>query len=313
VATTIGVIGLGIMGSRMAANLVTAGHRVVGYNRTHRDELAAIGCALVATPAEVAKQADVVITMVTDIAALRDLALATDGFYPTLARQASPLHISMETIGGESTRELADEASAQGIGLLAAPVSGGSGGAAAGTLAIMASGPRALFDRATPLFEILGAPEKLSYCGDEVGQGPDIKLDNNLNLLDGMVTVHLSCIGAMAAGIDPAVAYRVFLDSTGDSVGMRGRCWLPGAAPNNPVDHGFAPIYQLKDALKDLRLWSDKAARLGLPRGRVQHTIDLYEEAMALGYATLDCSAILNVLLARSGRPMLPTILDRQA
>lgn len=309
-ASTIGVIGLGIMGSRMAANLVKAGHRVVGYNRSNRPELAELGCELADTPAAVGEQAEVVITMVTDIAALRDLALGEGGFYTPLARHGSPLHLSMETIGGDHTRALAEDAAALGIGLVGAPVSGGSGGAAAGTLAIMASGQRALFDRATPIFQILGSPEKLSYCGEEVGQGPDIKLDNNLNLLDGMVTVHLSCIGAMSAGIDPQVAYRVFLDSTGDSVGMRGRCWLPGAAANNPVDNGFAPIYKLKDALKDLRLWSDKAAKLGVPRGRVQHTIDIYEEAMAWGYAELDCSAILNVLLARAGRDKLPTILD---
>lgn len=309
-ASSVGLIGLGIMGSRMASNLVKAGYRVVGYNRTRRGELADLGVALLDSPAAVGEQAEVVITMVTDVAALREMALSERGFYRPMAGHEAPVHISMETIGGDHTRALAADAAALGIGLLGAPVSGGSGGAAAGTLAIMASGPADLFDRAKPLFEVLGAPEKLSYCGADVGQGPDIKLDNNLNLLDGMVTVHLSCIGAMSAGIDPKVAYRVFLDSTGDSVGMRGRCWLPGAADKNPVDHGFAPIYKLKDALKDLRLWFDKAARLGVPRGRVQHTIDIYEEAMRLGYAELDCSAILNVLLARSGRPMLPTILD---
>ena len=309
-AETVGVVGLGIMGSRMAANLVKAGHRVVGYNRTHRAELDSLGCELADEAAQVGEQAEVVITMVTDLRALQNLALGEGGFYRAMARHAAPLHLSMETIGGDHTRWLASQAGELGISLVGAPVSGGSGGAEAGTLAIMASGPRDQFDRVTPLFGVLGSPEKLSYCGEEVGQGPDIKLDNNLNLLDGMVTVHLSCLGAIAAGIDPAVAYRVFLDSTGDSVAMRGRCWLPDAAPNNPVDNGFRPIYKLKDALKDLRLWADKAGRQGIPRGRVQHTIDIYEEAMGLGYAELDCCAILNVLLSRAGRPKLATILD---
>lgn len=310
-AEAVGFVGLGIMGSRMARNLVAAGHPVVAWNRTRREELAAVGATLVDTPAEVGRRARVVITMVTNAAAVNDLAAGADGFYRTLAGQPSPVHISMETIGGEHTRALNEVAGRHGIALLGAPVSGGSGGAEAGTLAIMASGPREVFDRCTPLFHILGEPAKLNWCGADVGQGPDIKLDNNLNLLDGMVTVHLSCIGAVKAGIDPAVAYQVFLGSTGDSVAMRGRCYLPGAAPNNPADHGFAPVYKLKDALKDLLLWADKARRQQIPVGRVQHTIDLYDEAMRLGYRELDCQAILNVILARAGLPMLPTILDR--
>lgn len=305
-AEVVGVVGLGLMGRGMAANLVRAGHEVVGWNRTPRPEFAAIGARLVATPAEVGAQASVVITMVTDAAALREVALGPDGFYATLARQPAGLHLSMETIGGAATRALAAEAAERGLGLLGAPVSGGSTGAAAGTLAIMASGPADVYERARPFFEAMGAPEKLSYCGPEVGQGPDLKLDNNLNLLDGLVTVYLSCLGAMAAEIEPAVAYRVFLTSTGDSVAMRGRCWLPQAAAGNPVDDGFRPGYRLQDALKDLRLWCDKAAAQGLPRGRVQETVDLYEEAVRWGYGPLDCSAILNVLLARAGRPLLP-------
>ncbi|NUQ01716.1 MAG: hypothetical protein HUU35_17875 [Armatimonadetes bacterium] len=94
---------------------------------------------------------------------------------------------------------------------------------------------------------------------------------------------------------------------------MRGRCYLPGANSTNPVDHGFAPVYKLKDALKDLLLWAEKARRQEIPIGRVQHTIDIYQEAMRLGYGELDCSAIANVILARAGEPMLPTVLDDQA
>lgn len=306
---TIGVVGLGIMGSRMARNLVKAGYEVYGWNRSRRPELASLGVRLLDSPAAVGGAAPVVITMVTDVVAVREVTCGEMGFYEPLGARGGT-HISMETIGGEATRALATAAAERGVRLLAAPVSGGSGGAEQGTLAIMASGDRDLFEACAPIFDVLGAPEKRAWCGPDVGQGPDLKLDNNLNLLDGMVTVFLSCIGIMAAGTDPQTAYRVLLSSTGDSVAMRGRCYLPGAAEGNPVDHGFAPVYKLKDALKDLRLWVEKAERLGIPCGRVQHTIDIYVEAMRLGYGELDCSAILNVLLGRAGRPMLPTVLD---
>ena len=303
-------MGLGIMGSRMAANLVKAGFEVTAWNRTPKPELAEIGATLVDTPAAVGAAAPVVITMVTNALAVLEVATGPDGFYSSLAQQDAPVHLSMETIGGGSTRAQAEIAEQHGITVIGAPVSGGSGGAAAGTLAIMASGERRAFERCGPIFDVLGAPEKLAYCGADVGLGPDIKLDNNLCLLDGMVTVFLSCLGAVHAGIDAKTAHQVFLGSTGDSVAMRGRCYLPGAAADNPVDHGFAPVYKLKDALKDLRLWADKAAAQGLPRGRVQHTIDIYEEAVQRGYAQLDCSAILNVILTRAGEAPLPTVLD---
>ncbi|MBI2300518.1 MAG: NAD(P)-dependent oxidoreductase [Armatimonadetes bacterium] len=307
----VGVVGLGIMGSRMARNLVKAGYEVTAWNRTARPELDEIGARLVATPAEVGAAAPVVITMLTDAPAVLERATREGGFYAALARHERPIHVSMETIGGEHTRALAKVAAEVGITLLGAPVSGGSGGAAAGALAIMARGPHDAFEAVEPVFDVLGDPAKRAYCGPNVGAGPDLKLDNNLCLLDGLVTVFLSCLGALDAGLDPAVAYRVFLGSTGDSVAMRGRCYLPGAAPNNPVDNGFAPIYKLKDALKDLRLWADKARRLGLPCGRVQHTIDLYDEALREGWGELDFSVILNVILRRAGRPQLPTLLDR--
>lgn len=300
------------MGARMARNLAAAGLEVYAWNRGAKPELAELGLTLCPNPAAVGEAAPLVISMVTNITAVREVTLGEQGCYATLARHEGGVHISMETIGGAHTRQLAAAAASRGVAVLGAPVSGGSGGAAAGTLAIMASGPRQVYQRCEPLFDILGDPAKRRFCGEDVGQGPDLKLDNNLNLLDGMVTMFLSCIGALAADLEPRVAYDLFLGSTGDSVAMRGRCYLPGAVANNPVDHGFLPIYKLQDALKDLLLWADKAAVIGVPTGRVQHTIDIYREAVRLGYGELDCSAILNVLLARSGRPLLPTVLDGQ-
>ena len=144
----VGFIGLGNMGAPMAANLVAAGHEVTGF------DLAAPcpeGVAPAATAAEAARGADVVITMLPNGAILRAVAAE---IHPAMAPGA--VHLDCSTVDVDSARAVADQAAAAGLGAVDAPVSGGVGGAAAGTLTFMAGGTEAAFAKAAPLFEVMG-------------------------------------------------------------------------------------------------------------------------------------------------------------
>ena len=158
---TIGFVGLGVMGLPMAANLLAAGADLVVYNRTRpaRDELAAQGAASAGSPAEVVSKADLIIAMLPDDAAVRDV--VRDELLP--AARPGTLIVDMSTVSPELSRELAADAASRGARMLDAPVSGGDVGAREGTLSIMVGGEAADLERARPALEVLGG--SIVHCG----------------------------------------------------------------------------------------------------------------------------------------------------
>ena len=166
----IGFIGLGNMGAPMAQNLIAAGHEVTGFDLAARPE----GMPMAASAAEAAKGADVVITMLPNGAILQSVAAE---IHPVMA--AGAVHLDCSTVDVDSARAVARAAEAAGLMAVDAPVSGGVGSAAAGTLTFMAGGPAAAFDKVRPLFDIMG--QKAVHCGD-AGAGQAAKICNNMIL-----------------------------------------------------------------------------------------------------------------------------------
>lgn len=247
-AMNIGFIGLGNMGAPMAANLAAAGHNVVGYDPAG---IRAVGVAAALNGAEVAKDADVVITMLPNGAILRSVA---GEIIPVMKPGATLLDCS--TVDVESARAVAQDAAEAGLLAVDAPVSGGIGGAAAGTLTFMAGGQDAGFAKVAPLFEIMG--QKAVHCGD-AGAGQAAKICNNMILGATMIATCESFALADKLGLDRQKMFDVVSTSSGFSWSMNAYCPAPGVGPVSPADNDYTPGFAAELMLKDLGL-SQQAA-----------------------------------------------------
>ena len=263
----IGFIGLGNMGAPMAKNLASAGHEVFGF-----DVVAPIpdGVSGAQNGVEAARDADVVITMLPDGAILRRVA---DEVIPAMNPGAVLLDCS--TVDVESARAVADQAEAAGLGALDAPVSGGIGGAEAGTLTFMVGGSDAAFATAAPLFEIMG--QKAVHCGPS-GNGQAAKICNNMILGVTMIGTCEAFALADKLGLDRQAMFDVVSTSSGYSWTMNAYCPAPGIGPKSPADNDYKPGFAAELMLKDLRLSQQaaEAADADTPMG--QRAAELYAD-----------------------------------
>ena len=245
----VAVIGLGNMGGPMAANLVAAGHRVVGFDVTGKGPS---GVEMAASAADAALGAEVVITMLPDGVILRTVA---GQVIPAMGPGAVLCDCS--TVDVESARAVADMASGAGLGALDAPVSGGVGGATAGTLTFMAGGSDADFAKVQPLFAVMG--QKAVHCGAS-GAGQAAKICNNMILGATMIATCEAFALADKLGLDRARMFEVVSTSSGSSWSMNAYCPAPGVGPKSPADNGYTPGFAAELMLKDLRLSQQAAA-----------------------------------------------------
>ena len=263
----IGFVGLGNMGAPMARNLANAGHDVTGF-----DLVAPIpeGVAKAESAADAAKDAEVVITMLPDGAILRRVA---DEVIP--AMQPGAILLDCSTVDVESARAVATEAEAAGLGALDAPVSGGIGGAEAGTLTFMVGGSDAAFATAKPLFDIMG--QKAVHCGPS-GNGQAAKICNNMILGVTMIGTCEAFALADKLGLDRQAMFDVVSTSSGYSWTMNVYCPAPGIGPKSPADNDYKPGFAAELMLKDLRLSQQaaEAADADTPMG--QRAADLYAQ-----------------------------------
>ncbi|HWL56031.1 MAG TPA: 3-hydroxyisobutyrate dehydrogenase [Paracoccus sp. (in: a-proteobacteria)] len=244
----IGFIGLGNMGGPMARNLAAAGHEVVGFDLSAPMPE---GVTAAATAAAAASGADVVISMLPNGAILRAVA---DEVIPAMT--AGAVLCDCSTVDVDSARAVADQAAAAGLGALDAPVSGGIGGAAAGTLTFMVGGPDAAFATVAPLFDIMG--QKAVHCGAS-GAGQAAKICNNMILGVTMIATCEAFALADKLGLDRQRMFDVVSTSSGYSWSMNAYCPAPGVGPSSPADNGYKPGFAAELMLKDLRL-SQQAA-----------------------------------------------------
>jgi 3-hydroxyisobutyrate dehydrogenase len=244
----IGFIGLGNMGGPMAANLAAAGHEVVGFDLT---ALMPMGVAVSRSAAGAVSGAEVVITMLPNGAILRAVAAQV---VPVMA--AGAVLCDCSTVDVESARAVAEQAAAAGLGALDAPVSGGVGGATAGSLTFMVGGPAQTFDVVKPLFDIMG--QKAVHCGD-AGAGQSAKICNNMILGVTMIATCEAFALADKLGLSREKMFDVVSTSSGYSWVMNAYCPAPGIGPKSPADNAYAPGFAAELMLKDLRL-SQQAA-----------------------------------------------------
>jgi 3-hydroxyisobutyrate dehydrogenase len=244
----IGFIGLGNMGAPMAANLVKAGHEVTGFDTAG---VTVAGVTTAASAAAAATGADVVITMLPNGAILRAVAAEV---IPAMTKGAALVDCS--TVDVDSARAVAAEAEAAGLLAVDAPVSGGTGGATAGTLTFMAGGSEAAFVKAKPLFDIMG--QKAVHCGD-AGAGQAAKICNNMILGVTMIATCEAFALADKLGLDRQKMFDVVSTSSGYSWTMNAYCPAPGVGPQSPADNDYKPGFAAELMLKDLRL-SQQAA-----------------------------------------------------
>jgi 3-hydroxyisobutyrate dehydrogenase len=263
----IGFIGLGNMGGPMARNLAAAGHAVTGF-----DVAAPMpeGVTTAASAAEAAGAAEIVITMLPDGAILRKVA---DQVIP--AMQSGAILLDCSTVDVESARAVADQAMAAGLRALDAPVSGGIGGATAGTLTFMVGGSDDAFADAKPLFDIMG--QKAVHCGPS-GNGQAAKICNNMILGATMIATCEAFALADKLGLDRQAMFDVVSTSSGYSWTMNAYCPAPGIGPKSPADNDYKPGFAAELMLKDLRLSQQAAAAVDAdtPMGRAAR--DLYAQ-----------------------------------
>lgn len=244
----IGFIGLGNMGGPMAANLVKAGHAVMGF------DLAAPtpkGVERAESASLAAEGKDVVITMLPNGAILRSVA---SEIIPAMTK--GTVLCDCSTVDVEAARTVALQASDVGLLAIDAPVSGGIGGASAGTLTFMAGGSDEAFEIVKPLFDVMG--QKAVHCGAS-GAGQAAKICNNMILGVTMIATCEAFALADKLGLDRQKMFDVVSTSSGYSWSLNAYCPAPGVGPKSPADNGYRPGFAADLMLKDLRL-SQQAA-----------------------------------------------------
>jgi 3-hydroxyisobutyrate dehydrogenase-like beta-hydroxyacid dehydrogenase len=279
----IGFIGLGAMGLPMAKRVVGAGYPT--FTTFHRrrepaDELAASGATLLSSPAEVARAADVVVTILPADRELKEVVLGEHGVLQGLA--PGKILIDMTTATAISMREVEQAVRAAGGEVLDAPVSGGTPAAAQGTLTIMVGGEAGLLERCRPLLETMG--KQIVHVGP-VGQGKVVKMVNQM-----MAAAHLLMIGEAFAlgarcGADPKTLYEVIKTSSGYSRMMDLR--LPGFL----LEGAFPAGFRLDLMRKDVNLAMDSGRALNVPLRLTAVVGELFSAASATGKGNADFSA----------------------
>src|SRR5690606_10250576 len=246
--TTIAFIGLGNMGNPMAANLVKAGHVVRGFDLMPQNLETARGNGLeiAASAAEAVAGADAVVTMLP--AGKHVLAVYGD-IVPAAAK--GTLFIDSSTIDVESARQAHAIASGAGMLSVDAPVSGGVGGAAAGTLTFMAGGAADAFAKAEPLLQPMAG--KIVHCGD-AGAGQAAKICNNMILGISMIGVSEAFVLAEKLGLAPQALFDVASTSSGQCWSLTTYCPVPGPVPTSPANRDYQPGFAASLMLKDLKL-----------------------------------------------------------
>jgi 3-hydroxyisobutyrate dehydrogenase len=281
----IGFIGLGKMGAPMAANLVKAGHEVAGFDVAGAS---AEGVKTAASGAEAAGGRDAVITMLPDGPIMRS---AYAEIVP--AAQSGALLIDCSTVDVESARAAHELARTRGLLSLDAPVSGGVGGAEAGTLTFMVGGSEAAFARGEALFEIMG--KKAVHCGVG-GAGQSAKICNNMILGISMIGVCEAFHLADKLGLSRQAMFDVVSTSSGSCWSINTYCPAPGIGPHSPADNDYQPGFAAELMLKDLILSQQAAESVGASTELGGHARDIYRRFVEAGGKGQDFSAILKAL-----------------
>jgi 2-hydroxy-3-oxopropionate reductase len=282
----VGFVGLGIMGCPMARNLLKQGHALTVWSRraASMQPLLDAGARGASSPAEVASAADVVISMVPDAPDVREVMLGAQG----VARGARPglVAVDMSTILPAAAREIATELQALGIAFLDAPVSGGEGGAIAGTLTIMVGGSEAAMARVRPLFECLG--KTIVHIGDS-GAGQVAKATNQIITGVGVLTVAEALNFARRNGVDPAKVREALMGGAANSRILENH-------GQRMLDRNFNPGFKSWMHQKDMNIVLQTAHRLGVCLPASAAAAQMFNAMVGAGLGEEDSVAMIKLL-----------------
>lgn len=283
-------IGLGNMGLPMAVNLVRAGHSVTAFDTVPAALEAATGAGMTtaASAAEAVRDADFVVTMLPSGPIVLKVYEEIVG-----AAKAGAVLIDSSTIDVASARKAHALAEAAGLLSVDAPVSGGTGGAQAGTLTFMVGGAKAAFDKAQPILEVMGG--KLVHCG-EGGAGQAAKICNNMLLAVSMIGTCEAFALAEKLGLAPQAAFDVISTSSGHCWSVNTYCPVPGVGPKSPADNDFKPGFAAELMVKDLGLAQQAAEESAQATPMGAHALSLYRAFLEDGGTGKDFSAIIEQL-----------------
>jgi 3-hydroxyisobutyrate dehydrogenase len=292
----IGFIGLGIMGQGMAANLLKAGFPLTVWNRTvtRMQELVGLGAHAGASPADVAERSDVVVICVSDTPDVQTVILGEHGVIH--GARPGALVIDCSTISPQATREMAATLAEKGIFMLDAPVSGGSEGAAKGTLSIMVGGADDQFARALPIFQAMG--KTITHVGGH-GAGQTVKLVNQVLVVGNCIAMSEALMLAQAGGVDLQKTY------TAISQGAAGSWMFTNRAPQI-MARDWRPGFTIDLQQKDLRLVLDAADASGAPLPITSLVFQLYRTLQAQGLGSEGNHALIKALEHLAGFEIAP-------
>jgi 3-hydroxyisobutyrate dehydrogenase len=290
---TIGFIGLGNMGLPMAQNLRKAGHKVQGFDvtKSQADALAASGGVAAPSVKAAVNGADVIITMLPAGQHVRDVYLGADGVLSVAG--AGALLIDSSTIDVESARAVAAAADKKGLPMLDAPVSGGTGGAQAGTLTFMVGGSDQAFERGRPILEKMG--KTIVHAGG-VGNGQAAKICNNMILGVSMIAVSEAFVLAEKLGLDAQKLFDISSKSSGQCWSMTTYCPVPNIVPSSPANRNYQAGFTAAMMLKDLKLAQDAAKAVGATTPLGADAAGIYSRYVESGEGPRDFSGVIRFI-----------------
>ena len=290
---TIGFIGLGNMGGPMARNLVKAGHQLKAFDLSEKAVagLVEAGATRAATARDAARGVEFVVTMLPAGDHVRSVYLGEDGLIT--AADKGTLFIDSSTIDVPSARETIAAAEAAGMDMVDAPVSGGVGGAEAGTLTFMVGGTPDAFARARPLLEKMG---KNIFHAGAAGNGQVAKVCNNMILGISMIGVSEAFVLGEKLGLDAQTLFDISSTASGQCWSLTSYCPVPGPVPTSPANRGYAPGFTAAMMLKDLRLAQDASRTARTPTPLGAQAAQLYALMEAAGEENLDFSGVIKLI-----------------
>jgi 3-hydroxyisobutyrate dehydrogenase len=289
----IGFIGLGNMGGPMARNLMKAGHRLKAFDVVPAalDAAAKAGASPVKSASEAARGVEIVVTMLPAARHVGGVYLGEDGVIAAVS--PGTLLIDSSTIDVDTARAVAAAAKAKGLAMLDAPVSGGTGGAEAGTLTFMVGGEAASFTRAEPVLKNMG--KTIVHAGG-AGAGQAAKICNNMILGAAMIAVGEAFVLAEKLGLDKQKLFDISSKSSGQCWSMTSYCPVPGPVPASPANRGYKAGFTADMMLKDLKLAQQAAQSAGAATPIGAAAAALYGLYCAQGHGAADFSGIIRLI-----------------
>jgi 3-hydroxyisobutyrate dehydrogenase len=294
--TRIGFIGTGNMGGPMARNLLKAGYSLQAFDLVPGalKGVVAAGAEAARSAVDAARRSDVVITMLPAGKHVASVYLGDTGIIAAV--EPGTLLIDCSTIDVKTAREVARAAESNGKLMLDAPVSGGTGGAEAGTLTFMVGGSADGFERAKPILEKMG--RTIIHTG-AAGTGQAAKICNNMILGVSMIAVSEAFVLAEKLGLDAQKLFDVSSKSSGQCWSLTSYCPVPGPVPASPANRDYRPGFAAELMLKDLSLSQAAAQQVGVDTALGRHATDLYEAFSQSGEGGTDFSGIIKMIRAK--------------